>query len=198
MDLVETKNDEEDIVEIQAAVDGAADDVIVMNFAIVGGVDGLPRTCIIAAPFVVVEERKLTVTSYEINYVAAMTKPAFALAKKRRREATFVKDRGKPRVAFRHCRQLGCRAMSKHERYNEQNSQVETARKLGRGNWRCSGGTVGRHPWRGEAIWGCGKAKVLMTRRRMAAFGRVSTRAETGIGYRFFGHFFNRNRIFGF
>ena len=144
-ELVETKNDEEEIAEIE--MDGAADEVTEMTSTIVGDVDGLPKPGIVAAPLVVVMECKITdEASYEINYVAAMTNmssksSAFASAKKSRREATFVKDCGKPHVAVRHCRQLGFKAASRYDGYSEQRGggcEEAWSRRVARRLWRRS------------------------------------------------------------
>ena len=124
-ELVETENDEEEIFEIQAEADGAANYKTEMTIGIVGDVDGVAKTSIVVAPLGVVMEREITdEASYEINYVAAMTKlssksPAFASAKKNRREATFVKDYGRLHVVVRHCRQLGCKAVLRHDGYSK-------------------------------------------------------------------------------
>ena len=124
-EIVETKNNEEEIAEIQTEVDGAADEVTEMTFTIAGDVDGLSKPGIVTTPLVVIIECKIIdEASYEINYVAAMRNTsskslAFASAKKSRREATFVKDHGRPHVVVRHCRQLGCKAALRHDGYSK-------------------------------------------------------------------------------
>ena len=73
-------------------------------------VNDFQKTGIIAATPVVVVRIAITGVALQTNnHVAAMTKQsssssAFTLVKKNMRDTTFVKDRGKPRVAIRSCK----------------------------------------------------------------------------------------------